>query len=191
VKEQRLTFEAPASSSASPAFCAPGRPGAHSLLFPRYHQHQHQRRRQHQHPPGPPPVHIGAPLHVVCPVPFNPAGRRFLLSLRGLSLDRACSYGVTRGLWASGVFCRGLAQRHVRASANVFSLRADTGGFFLFLSLSLSFRCFLSFFFGAISLSLSSALSPPRPALCGYVAAVGGQRANDVYERNVNGISVA
>jgi hypothetical protein len=164
VKEQRLAFEAPASSSASPAFCAPGRPGAHSLSFSRYHQHQHQRRRQHQHPPGPPPVHIGAPLHVVCPVTFSPASRRFLLSLRGLSLDRACSYGVSRGVYGRrGVFLSRSTQRHVRASANVFFFVPTRGGFFLFLSLCLFGASFLSFSAPSLSLSLSSALSRPRP----------------------------
>jgi hypothetical protein len=163
VKEQRLAFEAPALSSASPAFCAPGRPGAHSLLFSRYHQHQHQRRRQHQHPPGPPSVHIGAPLHVVCPVTFCPASRRFLLSHCGLSLDRACSYGVTRGLWASGrILSRSCPASCTRVGKRFF-LRADTRGlfFFSFLSLSIFGTSFLSF--SAPSLSLSH-LHCPGPA---------------------------
>jgi hypothetical protein len=173
VKEQRLAFEVPASSSASPAFCAPGRPGAHSLLFSQYHQHQHQRRRQHQHPPGPPPVHIGAPLHVVCPVTFCPASRRFLLSHRGLSLDRACSYGVTRGLWASGRILSRSCPASCTRVGNVFFPRADTGGFFSFLS-SLSLRYFLSLFFGAISISLSH-LHCPGPAHLVWLCRSGGR----------------
>jgi hypothetical protein len=113
-------------------------------------------------------------------------------SLTAVSLSTALVHMGSRGVYGRrGVFCRGLAQRHVRASATFFS-SCRHGGFFLFLSLSLSLRYFLSFFFGAISLSLSLICTVPAPpASCGYVAAVGGQSANDVYERNVNGISVA
>jgi hypothetical protein len=174
VKEQRLAFEAPASSSASPAFCAPGRPGAHSLLFSQYHQHQHQRRRQHQHPPGPPPVHIGAPLHVVCPVTFCPASRRFLLSHRGLSLDRACSYGVTRGLWASGRILSRSCPASCTRVGNVFFFVPTRGLFSLPFSLSLSSLLPLFLFRRHLSLSLSH-LHCPGPARLVWLCRSGGR----------------
>jgi hypothetical protein len=166
VKEQRLAFEAPASSSASPAFCAPGRPGAHSLLFSRYHQHQHQRRRQHQHPPGPPsgPYRGPATCCLSCPVQScEPAFSS--LSPRFLSRPRLFIWGLARGLWASGRLLSRSTQRHVR-----FFFSCRHGRLFYFF-LSLSFRCFLSFFFGAISISLSLShlhcpgSAPPRVAM--------------------------
>jgi hypothetical protein len=60
-----------------------------------------------------------------------------------------------------GVFCRGLAQRHVRTSATFFVVPTRGGLFSCPFSLFAAF--FLSFFLGAVSLSLSSALSRPRP----------------------------
>jgi hypothetical protein len=130
-----------------------------------------------------------------CPVQsYEPAFSS--LSPRSLSRPRLFIWGLTRGLWASGRLSVAVYPASCKRVGKRFFFFVPTrGGFFLLLfSLSLSLRCFLPFFFGAISISLSSALSLPRPASCGYVAAVGGQRANDVYERNVterNGISVA
>jgi hypothetical protein len=85
-------------------------------------------------------------------------------SLTAVSLSTALVHMGSRGVYGRrGVFCRGLAQRHVRASANVFFFVPTRGGFFLFLSLCLFGASFLSFSAPSLSLSLSSALSRPRP----------------------------
>jgi hypothetical protein len=96
-------------------------------------------------------------------------------SLTAVSLSTALVHMGSRGVYGRrGVFCRGLAQRHVRASANVFFV-PTRGGFFSFpFSLSLSLRYFLPFFFGAISISLSH-LHCPGPARLVWLCRSGGR----------------
>jgi hypothetical protein len=127
---------------------------------------------------APAPASLGpylrSPLHVVCPVAFCPASRRFLLSPRSFSLSRPRLFiWVTGGfMGVGGVFYRGLAQRHVRASATFF-LRADTGGLFS-CPFSLFAAFFLSFWVPSLSLSLSH-LHCPGPARLVWLCRSGGR----------------
>jgi hypothetical protein len=118
--------------------------------------------------------YLGSPLHVVCPVAFCPASRRFLLSHRGLSLSTALVHMGSHG----GVYGRRgrILSRSCPASCthvgNVLC-RADTGGgFFLVLSLSSLLSFFLSFWVPSLSLSH---LHCPGPARLVWLCRSGGR----------------
>jgi hypothetical protein len=96
-------------------------------------------------------------------------------SLTAVSLSTALVHMGSRGVYGRrGVFCRGLAQRHVRASATFFSLVPTRGAFFLFFPLSLFATSFLSFSAPSLSLSLSH-LHCPGPARLVWLCRSGGR----------------
>jgi hypothetical protein len=116
---------------------------------------------------------------------FCPAEPAFSSSLslsllRGLSPDRACSYGVSRGgvYGRRGVFGRGLYARRRR----FFFKRADIGAFLLFLPFSFACRFSLSL---SLSHRHSPGPAPPRAAMSQREGRGGMCETNDVYERNV------
>jgi hypothetical protein len=103
-------------------------------------------------------------------------------SLTAVSLSTALVHMGSR----AGFMGVGASSVAVYPASCTFFFLLPTRAAFFFLSLSVFSVLPFFLFRRHLYLSLSSALSPPRPASCGYVAAVGGQRANDVYERNVN-----
>jgi hypothetical protein len=106
-------------------------------------------------------------------------------SLTAVSLSTALVHmGSRAGFMGVGAYSVAVYPASCTRVGKRFFLVPTRGLFFSF-SLCLFGASFLSFSAPSLSLSLICTVPAP-PASCGYVAAVGGQRANDVYERNVN-----